>query len=238
MTGPTPNDMPLFEGLDPSWNDVLSVLPEDKRSEYGQKIAERTKLPDEYSRWENFNKSGITPEQAEYAIGINKLIEDRPMEVYKAIAEHLNIPVAEAKQVVDEIDEGDEDDNPELSALKQQVDVMQKILLTKHNQETQAQQQAAQDAELEKELSGLRKKFGDDVNEDQVLMRMYTKGITAEEAHQQYMSEVAEIMKRRPSPMVLSGGGVVPNKPLDPTKLNPQDTKKLVAQMMQQGIEA
>lgn len=232
MGQPTPpGDIPLYEGLSPEWNDILGALPEDKRAEFGSTIASRTKVSEDYTRWDDLNKSGITPEQASHALNVNSIIENRPQEVYDILAKHLGITPAQAKEVVEEVEETDDDD-PRYKQMKTQLDTMSQILLAQNEASTKAQREAEGDAAIKKELDAVKVKFGDDVNDDQILMRMYTKGLSAEEAHKEYMDEVSTILKRRPSPMVLSGGGIVPNKPLDPTKLSGSETKNVVADML------
>lgn len=243
MGQPTPpGDIPLYEGLSHEWNDVLSVIPEDKRAEVAPKILERTKIPEDYTRWEDLNKSGITPEQAGNALSLYQIIENNPRQVYDMIGKHLNITPQQAQQVVEEIQEADDDSDifadPRVKAMKDQLDTMSQIMLAQNEQATKAAEEEKYNQELQKELDAVKKEFGSDVNEDQILMRMYTKGISAKDAHIQYMNEVSDILKRRPAPMVMGSGGYVPNKPLDPTKMNSQETRAIVAQMLQQGRNA
>lgn len=236
MGQPTPpGDMPLVEGLGPEWNDIVSAFPEDVRSEIAPKLRERVSQYEsqieQYRPWEEFNKSGITPEHAQTALGLFSTIENNPREVYETLGKHLGISPQQAKEVVEDLDEADQTD-PEIQRLKQQVDTLAQITLAQRQQETQAQIQQEQDEKLESELAEIKKKYGNDVPEDEIVMRMLYKDMTAEQAYQEYSSYADEIRRRRPAPMVLGSGGAVASRAIDPRKLDSPGTKSLVAQML------
>lgn len=233
MGQPTPpgDNVPLYEGLGPEWNDIVGALPEDKRSELAPRLKERLDAYEPLKQWEDFHKKGITPEQADTALNLYKIIDSNPREVYETIGKHLGLTAAEAEQVVEELEDADQND-PRIAKLQQQVETLAQIALTQ-NQQTQQQRLAEeQDALLEAEITAIKKKYGDDVPEDQLVMRMLHKNMTAEQAYQEYSQFVSEIRSRRPSPMILGGGGNVPPRRIDPIKLDNKDTKSLVAQML------
>ena len=237
MGQPTPpGDMPLIEGLGSEWNEFVSAIPEDQRAALAPKLKERvtdyeTRI-ESYKPWEELQKSGITPEHANTAVGLFATIENNPREVYETLGKHLGISTEQAQQVVEELDEADGTD-PEIQRLKQQVDTLSQITLASKQQERQAQLAAENDAKLDAEIAGVKKKYGEHVPEDELLMRMLHKGMTAEQAYQEYSSRVNDIRSTRPSPMLLGGGsGAIPQKTIDPTKLNNKDTKSIVAQML------
>lgn len=242
MSQPTPpGDIPLYDGLGSEWNDIVSGFPEDKRAELAPKLKERIDSYESYKQWDEFQKSGITPDQAKTALDLFSTIENDPRRVYETLGKYLGISTQEAKEVVKEVNAGNVDPNDpraaEIAALKHQVDTLSQITIAQRQQEIQEQEVQAQSAALEKELDAVKKKFGaENVDEDEIIMRMYDKGITAEQAHLQYMQKVEAIRARRPAPMVLGGSGAVPQRQIDVTKLNNMDTKNLVAQMMQQAV--
>lgn len=233
MGQPTPpgDNVPLYEGLGPEWNDIVGALPEDKRAELAPRLKERLDVYEPLKQWEDFHNKGITPEQADTALNLYKIIDSNPREVYETIGKHLGLTAAQAEQVVEELEDADQND-PRIAKLQQQVDTLAQIALTQ-NQQTQQQRLAEeQDAKLDAEISAIKKKYGDDVPEDEIIMRMLHKDMTAEQAYQEYNSRVTDIRSRRPSPMILSGGGNVPPRRIDPIKLDNKDTKSLVAQML------
>lgn len=239
MGQPTPpGDMPLYEGLGADWNDIVGAFPEDQRAELAPKLKERisayeTQLQS-YKPWDDLQKSGVTPEHASSALQIFSTIENNPREVYETIGKYLNITPAQAKEVVKEVQQGDDED-PRIVKMQQQLDTMAQVMIAQRQQTTQEEMAAQQDAAIEKELTELKKKHGDDVPEDEILMRMLHKNMTAEQAFEEYSSRVSQIRSTRPSPMIMGSGGTVPSRRIDVTKLDNVQAKNLVTQMLEHG---
>jgi hypothetical protein len=238
-----PGDSPLYDGLDSSWNDIVGAFPEDQRATLAPLLKQRIdSIESNYAplkQWEDFQKSGITPEHATTALNLFSTIENDPRKVYDTIGQHLGLTPQQAQQVQQmqqEVEEGDEDD-PRIIAMQQQLETIGQLLLTERQQKMAAQQAAEQDAAVDKELKDLRSKYGD-VDEEEVLMRMLHGNMNAEQAYQAYVAKHDTIRRTRPAPMVMGSGGAVPRKTIDPTKLDRKDTKALVAQMMQQANNA
>src|SRR3954470_1975547 len=125
MGQPTPpGDSPLIEGLDSSWNDIVNFIPEDKRADFAPKFKERVQSYEALKPWEEFQKSGVTPDQAGTALNLFSVIENNPREVYETIGKHLGITPQQAKEVVKEVEKEVEsgNDDPRLATLQQQVD--------------------------------------------------------------------------------------------------------------------
>lgn len=240
MGQPTPpgDNIPLIEGLDPSWNDFVSKIPEDLRGELGPQLKERvTGIESKYEplrQWEDFSKQGYTPDTAKTALDVYKVLENNPREVYDTIGKHLGITPAQAQAVIEDLEENGESEDPRIARLQQQVETMSQIMLSQREQETQAQQAAEAEKQIEKEISEVKKKYGDDIPEDQIIMRMLHKGMSADDAAKEYISFVDEVRARRPAPFVLGKGtGQIPAKQIDVTKLGSKETKNVVAQMLQ-----
>ncbi len=232
-----PGDIPLIEGLDSSWNDVVSAFPEDRRSELGSQLKSRVESYEALKPWETFTKAGHSTESVQQAVDVYNILNNNPREVYETIGQYLGITPQQAQKVVESTEGGnDEDDDDPYSAeveqLKQQVRVLSELQLAQHQQETNAKQAAEQDQALEAELSALKAQHGD-FPEQEVLMRMYHLNMTAEEALANYNELADNIRARRPAPTLLGGSGSIPNRRIEPQKLNSQDTRSLVAQMMQ-----
>lgn len=239
---PTPGSVesgvPLVEGVDPSWNNVLSAVPEDKRAEIAGQLRERDKtfndLKTSYEPWQNFSSNGISPDDAEAAINIMASIEHQPHLVYEALQKHLGLTPQEAKQVMEEntnpngeqTEQFDLSSHPEFTKVKQQAEAAAQILLANREAETKAEEQRKEDEQLEKDLGELKKVYGD-FPEDEVVMRMYAKGLSAEDAYKEFATRL-----RPNTPYVLGGGGQVPRSPVDVKKLDNKGTKSLVEQML------
>lgn len=238
MGQPTPpgDNVPLFEGLDADWNNVLSGFPEDKRAEYAPLIQERLKSYEPLKQYEDFHKSGVGSEHIQTALGIYSMLENNPKQVYDVIGERLGLTAKEVQEI-SEADDEDIQEDPRIAALQQQVNTMAQLMIGQRDQEVKAQQDKEADAALEKELAGVRKKFGDDLPEDELVMRMHYKGMTGEQAAQDYVNTRNQLMQRRPAPFVMGSNGAIPAKQIDPAKLSGEDTRSLVAQMMQQRVQ-
>lgn len=244
MGQPTPpGDSPLFEGLGTEWNDIVGAIPEDRRAELAPRIKQRLDARDEtyapLKQWEDFNKSGITPEHTRAALNVFSIIENNPRQVIDTIAGHLGLTVGEAQKALDTLEEAAKDnpDDPRLATLQKQVDVLSQIALYQKQETAQQQLNSQAEAAVNKELDDLKAKHGNDVNEREVIMRMLHEGMSAEDAHKDFMGVAAEIRKTRAAPMLMGGTGVVPQRSIDVTKLDSKSTKDLVAQMMQRGID-
>lgn len=229
-----PGNVPLFEGLGTEWNDVVGAIPEDRRAELAPVIKQRLDAFEPLKQWEDFQKSGITVEQAQNALNLSSVIENHPRQVYDKLAEYLGITPQQAQEVVEEIEEGAEDDDPRFTQMKQQLDILSQIIINERQGKMQADLRSQADAALDKELAAVKKKFGD-VDEDQILLYMSRGDMTAEQAYQAYTKRDADIRARRPAPTLLGGGQAVPGNRPDFTKMSNEDTKKLVAQMMEHG---
>lgn len=242
MGQPTPpGDIPLYEGLGTEWNDIVGALPEDKRSELASTLKSRIDSYAPLKQWEEFQKQGITPDQAGTALNLFNVIETNPKHVYETLGNYLGITPQEAKAVVKEVEktgglEGASED-PRIATMQNQIQTLVEIQLAQRQQSTQEQQISQQEELLNKEIDDLKNKFGDDVNEREILMRMLHEGMTAQQAHEDYSNMVSDIRRKRPSPMLMGNGGIVPRKAIDPTKLDNRATRDLVAQMMQHAID-
>lgn len=228
---PPGDNVPLYEGLDSSWNDFVSVIPEDKRSAFAERVNGIHKEYEPLKQWEEFHKSGITPDHATTAVNLFATIENNPRQIYDAIGKHLGITPQQAEEVVEAIQEDDGSD-PRIATLARQVEAMAQIMLGQRQQEVRSQAEAEADARLDKMLGDLKKKYPD-VDEEEILWRMDKFDMSPEEAYQAHMSKVTGYRTSRPAPALLGQGGHVPRNVIDPTKLNAAGTKSLVAQMFE-----
>lgn len=230
-----PGDMPLIEGLDSSWNEFVSAIPEAQRAELAPKLKERISgyesQIEAVKPWQDFTKSGITPDHARTALDLFTTIENNPKQVYETIGQYLNITPKEAEALVEEVEDGDQDD-PRIQTMQEQIDTLAQIALANRNQTQQEKLAAEQDAAIDNELTELRNKVGD-FPEDEIVMRMLQKDLTADQAYEEFTALANNIRSRRPAPMIMGSGGSVPSRAIDVTKLNSKDTKSVVAQMLE-----
>lgn len=229
-------------GINPSWNDVLNYVPEDKRNEVIPKLQEwdknYQKVQSEIAPWKDFISSGVDPETAQFSLNVLSTLEANPRMIYEALGNHLGITPGQAKELVE--DQGlleaekqlnkqtKELDDPRLTKLQEQTDAMARILLARREEEAVAAEEAA----LDEELSALRDKYGE-YDEEYVLAKMHA-GMDSEEAVKAYIEHEEAILRRRPvAPRILGGGGQIPSPAIDPGKLDSKGTKELIVQMLQ-----
>jgi len=235
MGQPTPpgDNVPLYDGLDASWNDIVGAFPEDKRAELAPLLKSRIDAYEPLKAYEDFHKSGVDPETIGTALSIYSVIENNPKQVYDSLGQHLGLTPKEVKEAVETMEENIDEDDPRISTLQKQVETLTQIALAQREQTSAQKLQQEQEAALEKEFNSLKQKYGDDFDEEEIVMRMIHKNLTAEQAYQEYAGKVSELRKRRPAPMLMGNTGAIPAKAIDPTKLDTKDTKSLVAQMIQ-----
>lgn len=239
---PTPNSMPLVEGGNPAWNDVLQYVPEDKRTEVVPKLQEwdnnYKQVQESLTPWKQFVDSGVDPETAQIALNVLQTIETNPEAVYEAIGKSLGISKQEAEELVEEVTEegqanGSGITQEQFEALAKQSNAMAQILLAKREEETLAQQEA----ELNKELATLKEKYGD-FPENEIVYRMLHSDMSAEDALKDYAKFEENLFRSRPvAPRVLSGGGMIPQPKVDPVKLDDRGTRDHVAEMLKAALQ-
>lgn len=226
-----PGDIPLIEGLGPEWNDIVSAIPEEQRATLGPVLKERISAFEPLKQWEDLHRSGITPQQAGTALDTIKYIESNPRDVYDAIAKHLNITPAQAQELEKELDEADSSD-PRVARLQETVETLTQIALAQRQQTTQEKLAEQAEKEIDAELAAVKKKYGDHIPDEEIIMRMVHKNISAEDAFKEADSYANEVRRRRPAPYVMGANGTIPNRAIDPTKLDSKGTKDVVAQML------
>lgn len=238
MGQPTPpGDSPLFEGLGVEWNDIVGALPEDRRAELAPRIKDRLDQFTPLKQWEDFQRSGITPEHAKMALDVFSMVENDPRKVYETIGRELKITPAQAEKVVEELDKNIPNSTPDSDRLKiieDQLNTLAQIQLAQRQQSTQEQMVQEQNNLIDQQLNELKSKHGADaVNEREILMRMLHENMTPEDAFKDYTAMVTEIRTKRPAPALLGSGGAIPSRAIDPATLDNAKTKSLVAQMLE-----
>lgn len=245
---PKPGDpssgIPLIEGGNPAWNDLVQYIPQEKRTEAANVLKEwdssYNKLQEEHAPWRDFAKSGISPEYADTAFKFMSVAERDPQMVYQRLGEFLGISTEEVKEMAEESKPSDDgtttpsldiETHPAYQKLQQTVDTLSKIVVAQHQSELTSAEEKKQEAALEKELSMLKDKHGD-FPEREIVMRMLHAGMTPDEAMADYNKLVSEIRGRSAAPMLLGSGGPIPKPGVDPQKLDSKGTKDLIVQML------
>jgi hypothetical protein len=239
-------------GINPAWNDVLSIVPEQLQPQitphlqkWDQNYQESlNKVHSQYEGWKPFIDGGVEPSDVDFALGLLNAISTNPQEVQAALNEWLESEEGgEGQEYEDEqgqfnsaeqTDPYDITQHPAYQEMEQAVQTMAQILLGQREEEQQAQA----DEELDQELKTLEETYGEFDVRYVLGLAMNDESLSLEDAVKEYVSLQEGILsgKRKPGPPVLGSGGSSPNSDLNPAKMSSTDTKALVAQMLQNSL--
>lgn len=225
-------------GDNPAWGELLGVIPTQLHpivkphlQKWDQGVQQRfQQVHSQYEPWQNISDQGVTPDDVVQALGILQTINDDPQRVFEALAEHLGVSL-DGEQGEAETDEGVQEFNdPRFDELQSTVQNMANIILAQHQQQTEAEEDAALDAHL----NDLKEKFGD--YDERYVLAMMDTGMSGEDAVQQYqqlLSGAASQINRPPAPRILTPGGGLPSQAVNPSQLTDKGRRNLVVQMLE-----
>lgn len=240
-------------GINPAWNDALSVIPSQLHSQvtpHFQKWDDNfntqiQKVHSQYEPYKPFIDSGYTPEDLSFGVSLVQALSSNPQQLAQALNEWVAAEYGENEQQgqnesTPQFDPNNPDfditQHPAFQQQDQALKAMAQILIEQRNQE----QQVAADQALEEEINGLREKYKDrgDFDLEFVMgVAMNDPEMDLDKAVQRYYETQDRMLGnvRRPGPPVLGAGGAIPNGSVDPRKLDDKDRRALVAQMLQQA---
>ncbi|MFF5977077.1 hypothetical protein ACFY7C_36855 [Streptomyces sp. NPDC012769] len=232
-------------GVNPAWNDVLSILPEG----YHNAVTEHFKRWDEaanqriesvnaqlkdFEPYKAFAEHNISTDELQQGIRLLYEINNNPETVYNALIEAYKFGQSPEGQSSSET-EGEEatpfdiTQHPEYQKMQQNLQTVTEVVYN----DIKAKQDAQADMELDKELSDLESKHGK-FDVDYVITKMMT-GMSGEQAVEAYKGLMQSMQPEPFAPSILSttsgNGSGLPSNKIDVTKLNSSETKNLVAQM-------
>lgn len=232
-------------GINPAWNDMLSIVPEELHSQvtphlrnWDQNFQSKVQsVQSEYAPFEEFKSAGVSADQLKMGMGLMQALENDPKQVYDLLASQFNFGAetgqGETEEANDEFEGLPDAVKEKLSKfdnVQQQLDTLMQWAVGQQNQSAEQQEDAA----LENLMSNLRTKHGN-FDEHYVLSKMQA-GMDAEDAIKDYNAFVERISteaQRPRAPRILGSGSVVPGEQaLDPKKMDPKQTKDLVVQYL------
>lgn len=242
-------------GINPAWNELLEFIPEDKYndatqvlrkydSNFNQKLGE---VQSKYQDYEPFAEAEIKGDEIEFALGLLNAINEQPQEVLAALNQYIASEDGDEEvepQGGGSSNSGNDDQglpegfdltqHPEFQRYSGMVEQMAELLANDRQEALDAEEEE----ELEAELEELREQHGD-FDEDYIVSKLFA-GKTGEEAIQEYNEflEKHNAKPNRPAPRVLGAGSSIPSNRPDVTKLDDKGTRSLVAQALQQAIDA
>lgn len=230
-------------GNNPAWGELLSALPEEYHdkvtphlSKWDQGVQQRFEsVQSEWAPWKKY-KDTYKPEEVEWGLSLAQSLANDPAATYQAIGEYmkntLGIDVSASSanpsgQGQQEPTDVQDPNSLALAQYKQQLDLVSRAVLAKE----QKDQEAAAEAQLDRELTDAKTKYGD-YDEKFVLARLQA-GDTVDSAVQAYHSIAEQAAKNaRPRFQFLGAGGGVPATPIDTRKMTDTDRNKLALEML------
>ena len=238
-------------GLHPAWNEMLEALPSSLHSTVTPFLQQRdksyqdgiNKVHSQYEPFKPYLENNIPQDRINYALQVAQAIEERPEEMIKALQEFTGMSKKDATAVVNEANsepgqvESDVPEellnHPKFQEMEKQLQTVAQYLVSQKQQE----EQAAQDAQLETELAGLRDKHGDFDEEYVLTWAINHPDKSLDDAVGAYKSKVNEILeqnRRAPAPKVLPGGGSNVSSEITREELkDPKSRKSVVQQMLE-----
>lgn len=230
--------------LNPAWNDLMSVIPSQLHSQVTPHLQQWDKnyqdgigkVHSEYEPYKPFLDNQIEPQQLAYGLQLLDAIENRPQEIYEALAQHLGLNQEDLENG-SELEQGQEPNSvdifgdPRMQQLQDMVTTMANHLVQQGQQTTEQQEDAA----LEQEFNDAKEKYGE-FDEAWVMSHMLSGNYDSiDEAVQAYHEFVKGILANanRPGPKVLSNGGQTANPPVASADMSGKDRRNLVVQMLQ-----
>jgi hypothetical protein len=232
-------------GNNPAWNDVLSVIPQELHSQvtphfsnWDKGVQEKiNQVHQQYNPYKPFVESQISPDDLRMGYGLLQAINTKPLDVIRAMKESFGLDLTELLDVPNNEPDPNETQyaqlppeiQQQLAALQRQSELQGQILLKQREEALAAEQSQI----LDKELAEARQKYGD--FDEEIVLTLMLNGYTTDQAVQRYNQHVGAIKaaSNRPQPpQLLGSGSAIPDQAVDPRKLNPRQTKDLVAEML------
>lgn len=259
----TPAQEPASTPEPPDWQVILDALPESliptvtpAIEQYHQNLTSRyTELEEQYKPWKDI---GFDPDEARRMAEFAQQFDENPVGVYEALEQHLiqNGLLEEAQAVADEaaaaagappVEPGDDSDlDPQVAALRQQLEIMaasqQQMMELFQQQQVQAQEDENQ-AALDSYLEELQASHNNELDLDYVVNLM-AQGVDGDVAAKRWMDKVEGIRAgtTKPgdnAPVVMGGGGSLPsNRIPDVKSLDRNALNDLVVQRLQADAQA
>jgi hypothetical protein len=239
-------------GINPAWNEVLGVVPQELHSQITPHLQKwdqnYDKVQSQYAPYKQFIDANVDPENIAFALNAMQQIEQDPKSVVESLTQYMkdNGLLEEEPPVAgqDQGQVGGEElpevfQHPEYQKLQQELQQVRQLAETMGQswvQQQQAEQEAAEDEELQEQIETLKTEVGEfDVEwvlQKAVLDVENGKEVTDlkpyVEQYRQFEQSIVE-KHQRPAPQMLPSGGQAPNNQTDMKSLSDSDRRKFIA---------
>lgn len=243
-------------GPNPAWNEVLELLPEQfhglvtphfkKWDDSAQgRIEELNSKVSSFEAYAPLIEHNISMEDVTQSLLLNQEINTNPRAIYDALVNAYGFSPQQAAAAVEDAQQqqqqqgqtpGNPASNPlekQYQDLQQQMNLVSQIIIN----ERESQAAKAEDARLDNALKTAYAKFPDiqfDDNAEKFILSQMRTESDAATAVQHFVDFRNSLAPAPFAPQIVGAtGGGVPSNSIDPTKLNRQDTRSLVVQMLQ-----
>jgi len=233
--------------INPAWNPLLEVLPASLHgmvtphlTKWDQGVQQMVqKVHSEYAPWKAFQDAQLDPEALYQSYQIQQALEADPQKFIEAVMQHYGMEFEQGQQDQLEENDGEEElglvdftQDPEFQRQQQMTETMAQYLIAQQ----QAQDDAAEDKQLDADLKAAKEKHGD-FDEDWVLQRVMYFNEDPDTAVQKYHQHVQQIITnhRNPSagaPVIMGSGGGTPVTPTVTSNMSGKDRRALMVQML------
>lgn len=246
----------------PAWNPLLEAIPipefRDKAKpilrqwddNYRQREAELNQLREQYEPYKSY--VGVDPQAINYALGLLQQVQQNPVAVMEALQEHArqqgllkDTPANQAPQDLSE----DPNADPRFTELeRRQQEIDQRTQEFEQWRQEQAYNASVSnyENEINEQVGEIRKQFGNAVDVQDLLQRMYMQLQRGEEfsaaaafeeqraTYQRMYANLGQNGNGRHAPNVLTPGGQpAPNMPQkDPKDMNESERKAYFKQLL------
>ena len=232
----------------PFWDAIPQGVPQDQLKnaftpvlqEWDRNVNNRFEtIQSQVKPWEPVVKSGMSPDEVLDAANFISTLRKDPKMVYDAIGQYYGLSAQQVAAVqsgqglTGEPSENDPYAEKFTSLEQKLAEVSQhnEILARAAYAEQQNKMQASADADLERELTSLKGKYGS--YDENYVLAMMSNGTSGEDAVKAYKALEQRLGgNSAPRPLIMGGGGGIPGNSVDPKKLNSTQTQDLVANML------
>ena len=226
------------------WNGFLKDIPTAFHTQFKNQLKEWDKqvngkfqeIHQQYEPYKQFREAKVAPDQIQYGLQLMELLENRPWELYQALAEVPQVAQQLQQATGEPIQEYDDEGGPDPKY--QQLEQIVGLMAEKMLQEGQKSSDAHQDSLLQQEIDQATQKYGPgsfDLN--YVLQYAYANESSIEDAVQAFNNMKQQILtnSNRPgavAPNILSGGGV-PSSHVDTSKISDKQRRDMAVQFLE-----
>lgn len=235
-------------GLNPAWNEVLSLVPEELHSQITPHLSKwdknvQSKINEVHSQYEPYKpyvEKKVAPESINYALELLEAANTKPMEVIKALTDwskQTGLWVDEQQGQIDESEIPSEFlEHPKFKQIEQMVQTIAQTLV----QQNQSKAEQEENEKLDAELKALESQY-EYFDADWILGKaLQNPDKSLEEHTKAYQDFVKGLLAKQqqipPGPVVQGRGGQPPNNQVDVASLDGKGRRNLITQMIKDSL--